>query len=643
MVGENLVVKSSDMEGQDFQIQRGDRLSSGSSDYMVLDFLGEGSFGKVTRCVELDTYKTVAIKIMKKRQQAMRDAQLEVSMLKKLRALDPDKCNLVRWNGCFNHRGHFCLEFEMLDISLRDFLKQRGFRGLSLSEIRPIMHQLATALAHLKSAGITHSDLKPDNIMMVDHVWQPLKVKIIDFGSAFETSGARSGSYIQTRWYRSPEVMLGLPYTEAIDVWSLGCVAAELFLGQPLYPGRNEYEMFSHIVRTQGPLPDHLLHCGRRTNMFFCKSSTNRHQWRLKTPAEYYGDNVSWSGETLTQPLRSLEDLQQISGSGRGTSAGNMANDLCRFVAMLKKLLQLDANQRITPRQLLQHPFISMSHLQELIPHRPNVQPCHKMMAVCHQTSDRGNTMSWSTHQPSRPQQASSTTACFARPSNPHQGHAFRHRDPAQAPRQGTNPTATTKRKGSSGGLSVPGQAEHSKPLQAQPSGHRSPAQAPQRGANPHPSCTSKRKRSSPRTLVQSNSVVAPPVYTEGPGSNQTSESQSRPQVKRRRVEEQTGEGPSHQARAEKKRKRADLPCGDDRHSARDTGLPDSKRARMVTKPRSNGAAARAQSTASTYRAESGTLSSVARTWYASFVPELLPSLPSQCSKRANPGPGRAT
>uniref|UniRef100_A0A668AGT3 Protein kinase domain-containing protein n=1 Tax=Myripristis murdjan TaxID=586833 RepID=A0A668AGT3_9TELE len=76
--------------GQDFQIQRGDRLSSGSSDYMVLDFLGEGSFGKVTRCVELDTYKTVAIKIMKKRQQAMRDAQLEVR--KQIRVLKGKKC-----------------------------------------------------------------------------------------------------------------------------------------------------------------------------------------------------------------------------------------------------------------------------------------------------------------------------------------------------------------------------------------------------------------------------------------------------------------------------------------------------------------------------------------------------------------------
>uniref|UniRef100_A0A668AR81 Protein kinase domain-containing protein n=1 Tax=Myripristis murdjan TaxID=586833 RepID=A0A668AR81_9TELE len=219
----------------------------------------------------------------------------------------------------------------MLDISLRDFLKQRGFRGLSLIDsviksmsVTVLTFQLATALAHLKSAGITHSDLKPDNIMMVDHVWQPLKVKIIDFGSAFETSGARSGSYIQTRWYRSPEVMLGLPYTEAIDVWSLGCVAAELFLGQPLYPGRNEYEMVS-----------------LQLNLF-------------PSPSVLIG--------FLFHSLKYMK-LYVLKYSKRKIHKGLIWAKL--------KLLQLDANQRITPRQLLQHPFISMSHLQELIPHRP--------------------------------------------------------------------------------------------------------------------------------------------------------------------------------------------------------------------------------------------------------------------------------
>lgn len=138
---------------------------------------------------------------------------------------------------------------------------------------------MATALLLLKSLGVVHSDLKPDNIMMVDQMNQPLKIKVIDFGLARHVSQTQRGSYFQPRFYRqvtgppaqfqykqpkgttkrcwyfifsslrSPEVILGLPYTPAIDMWSLGCIAAELFLGHVLYPGDCEYDMVS--VKTQ--------------------------------------------------------------------------------------------------------------------------------------------------------------------------------------------------------------------------------------------------------------------------------------------------------------------------------------------------------------------------------------------------------
>ena len=93
--------------------------------------------------------------------------------------------------------------------------------------------------------GLIHADLKPENIMLVDPVRQPYRVKVIDFGSASHVSKAVCNTYLQSRYYRAPEIVLGLPFSEAIDMWSLGCVIAELFLGWPLYPGSSEYDQVS--------------------------------------------------------------------------------------------------------------------------------------------------------------------------------------------------------------------------------------------------------------------------------------------------------------------------------------------------------------------------------------------------------------
>ena len=79
-----------------------------------------------------------------------------------------------------------------------------------------------------------------------------LLFQVIDFGSASHVSKAVCNTYLQSRYYRAPEIILGLPFCEAIDMWSLGCVVAELFLGWPLYPGSSEYDQIRYISQTQG-------------------------------------------------------------------------------------------------------------------------------------------------------------------------------------------------------------------------------------------------------------------------------------------------------------------------------------------------------------------------------------------------------
>uniref|UniRef100_A0A3B3Z6B5 Protein kinase domain-containing protein n=1 Tax=Periophthalmus magnuspinnatus TaxID=409849 RepID=A0A3B3Z6B5_9GOBI len=217
-------------------------LQNKTNTYEVLDFLGRGTFGQVVKCWKRGTGDVVAVKILKNHPSYARQGQIEVGILARLSGENADEHNLVRAFECFQHRSHTCLVFEMLEQNLYDFLKQNKFSPLPLKVIRPVLQQVATALKKLKSMGLIHADLKPENIMLVDPVRQPYRVKVIDFGSASHVSKAVCSTYLQSRYYRAPEVILGLPFCEAIDMWSLGCVIAELFLGWPLYPGALEYD-----------------------------------------------------------------------------------------------------------------------------------------------------------------------------------------------------------------------------------------------------------------------------------------------------------------------------------------------------------------------------------------------------------------
>ncbi|KAA8586107.1 hypothetical protein FQN60_007676 [Etheostoma spectabile] len=387
------------------QVAIGDWLCHGSSNYQVQSFLGQGTFGTVAKCMRMADKKTVAIKILKNHVASVTQAKQEVSALLKLRLLDSDKCNLVRWFRYFICRGYVCLEFEHLDKSLFDFMKERYFRPLLLKEIRPIVQQLATALGHLKAAGIIHADLKLANVMLVNHVREPFRVKVIDFGLAGDVSAAKRGSYIQTRHFRSPEIILGLPFTEAIDMWSLGCIAAALYLGTVLYPGSSEYDMIRYIVETQGQPPDNLLTKANKTGCFFQtlhKSTTSL--YKLKTPEQYYTETKIQPQETRRTRFSSLYDLINIRVISCEKPADTVAeySDLLMFLNMLIQMLELDAANRITPSQVLEHQFTSMHHMVSMYTASSHVQSCFEIMGVCQKkTSDSGKAVSGSLQQPS--------------------------------------------------------------------------------------------------------------------------------------------------------------------------------------------------------------------------------------------------
>ncbi|XP_034726151.1 homeodomain-interacting protein kinase 1 isoform X4 [Etheostoma cragini] len=393
--------KSSSSNGEgDYQLVQHEILCSVSCSYEVLEFLGRGTFGQVAKCWKRGTNEIVAIKILKNHPSYARQGQIEVGILNRLSAENADEYNFVRSYECFQHKGHTCLVFEMLEQNLYDFLKHSKFSPLPLRHIRPILQQVATALMKLKSLGLIHADLKPENIMLVDPLRQPYKVKVIDFGSASHVSKAVCSTYLQSRYYRAPEIILGLPFCEAIDMWSLGCVIAELFLGWPLYPGASEYDQIRYISQTQGLPAEYLLSAGTKTSRFFNRGPDSSYPlWRLKTPAEHEMEMGIKSKEARKYIFNCLDDMMQVNLSSHleGTDMLAEKADRREFIDLLKRMLRLDADKRITPTKTLGHPFVTMSHLMDY-PHSSHVKSCFQNMEICKRRSSYDNKSLYSTN-----------------------------------------------------------------------------------------------------------------------------------------------------------------------------------------------------------------------------------------------------
>ncbi|XP_077479972.1 homeodomain-interacting protein kinase 3 isoform X2 [Stigmatopora argus] len=375
----------------DYQVIQHEVLCSLKNTYEVLDFLGRGTFGQVVKCWKRGTGEVVAVKILKNHPSYARQGQIEVGILARLSGENADQHNLVRAFECFQHRSHTCLVFEMLEQNLYDFLKQNKFSPLPLKVIRPVLQQVATALKKLKSMGLIHADLKPENIMLVDPVRQPYRVKVIDFGSASHVSKAVCSTYLQSRYYRAPEIILGLPFCEAIDMWSLGCVIAELFLGWPLYPGALEYDQIRYISQTQGLPGEHLLNTGTKTARFFCRESDSPYAvWRIKSTDEHETETGMKSKEARKYIFSCLADIVHVNLVMNLEGSDLLAEkaDRREFVCLLKKMLLIDAEERIAPAEALSHSFVTMQHLLDF-PHSNHVKSCFHIMDIC---STRPNT-----------------------------------------------------------------------------------------------------------------------------------------------------------------------------------------------------------------------------------------------------------
>ncbi|KAH3916648.1 hypothetical protein HBI56_048430 [Parastagonospora nodorum] len=360
-----------DNEDSDYILYVNDILGSEESGhknrYLILDVLGQGTFGQVVKCQNLKTQEVVAVKVIKNRTAYFNQSMMEVSVLDLLnKQMDKnDDHHLLRLKDTFIHRQHLCLVFELLSVNLYELIKQNQFRGLSTTLVRVFAQQLINGLALLGKAKLIHCDLKPENILL-KNLESPI-IKIIDFGSACDERQTVY-TYIQSRFYRSPEVLLGLPYSAAIDMWSLGCIVVELFLGLPLFPGSSEYNQVSRITEMLGLAPHWMLEMGKQSGEFFEKSQDEygRKTYRLKSMEQYSREHNSkeqpskkyFSATTLPDIIKNYPMPRK--NMKQHEIEREMANRAA-FIDFAQGLLNLNPLERWTPAQAKLHPFITQA------------------------------------------------------------------------------------------------------------------------------------------------------------------------------------------------------------------------------------------------------------------------------------------
>jgi len=285
-------------------------------------------------------YGDVCVKIIKNNKEFYDQSLDEIKLLRLLAREDPTgKYGALHMHEYFYHKEHLFLVCELLKSNLHDHQRLGEQAGepkwFTLPRLQRICKQVLTTLAFVHDLGIIHCDLKPENILIES--FSQCLVKVIDFGSSCYTTDHLS-SYVQSRSYRAPEVMLGHAYDQRVDIWSLGCILAEMDTGYVLFQNESISSLFARIVGILGPIDSAFLAEGRHTKRHFAEVK----------PSEFIlYDRDRESGELdWLQPKRST--LRNRLHSGNDST----------FVDFLSKLLAVDPRKRPTAKEALQHPWL---------------------------------------------------------------------------------------------------------------------------------------------------------------------------------------------------------------------------------------------------------------------------------------------
>lgn len=365
-------IEGADKDGY-YKMRPGDPLGP---HYRIVNELGRGMFSNVARAEDMGTRKIVAVKIMRNNAALKKGGFTEIAILKKLNNADPeDKKHIIRFETHFVYRGHLCMVFENLDLNLREVVKKYGKdTGINLRAVQKYAQQIFIALAHMRKHDIIHADLKPDNILVSScHCQHSNKtgspfanieqvdesrtmLKICDLGTAIDRSDALTSAsevtpYLVSRFYRAPEVILGIPYTCAIDMWSIGCTLYELYTGKILFTGWTNNQMLKTIQEIRGSLAKIAKPKAARYYEFF----NYKDQFVSKEPSNNPDGHTLKIIPTFPQSTR----LRELLIAAAKETGEDRHDDLQAFIELISACLALNQDKRITPEDALRHRFFA--------------------------------------------------------------------------------------------------------------------------------------------------------------------------------------------------------------------------------------------------------------------------------------------
>ncbi|KAL3035283.1 hypothetical protein AAZX31_02G241400 [Glycine max] len=301
--------------------------------YYVTEYLGSAAFSRVVQAHDLQTGIDFCLKIIKNDKDFFDQSLDEIKLLKLVNKHDPaDKHHILRLYDYFYHQEHLFIVTELLRANLYEFQKFNQESGgeayFTLNRLQLITRQCLEALQYLHSLGIVHCDLKPENILIKSY--RRCEIKVIDLGSScFQTDNLCL--YVQSRSYRAPEVMLGLQYDEKIDLWSLGCILAELCSGEVLFPNDAVVMILARMIGMLGSIDMEMLVKGQETHKYFTK----------EYDIYYETDQL----EYIIPEESSLEQHLQVTDT--------------MFIDFVRYLLSINPKRRPSARQALRHPWLS--------------------------------------------------------------------------------------------------------------------------------------------------------------------------------------------------------------------------------------------------------------------------------------------
>ncbi|GAA6031783.1 hypothetical protein JCM8097_001988 [Rhodosporidiobolus ruineniae] len=379
--------KYSDAEGH-FIVRIGEVVTNTrhKKTYEIKKQLGQGTFGKVVSAVERPSGKKVALKIIRNVHKYQEAAKTEIRVLSKLSINDPDgskKC--IKLDSSFDFFGHTCLVTPLLSCSVFDFLKENNYEPFPLSHVQSFARQLLTSLAYVHGNAMIHTDLKPENILLEDNTsdeipgkrGKPRKIlrntgiQLIDFGSAtFEND--YHATVVSTRHYRAPEIILGMGWSYACDMWSIGCILVEFITGEALFQTHENLEHLAMMERVFGPMPADYARaatrvCPTASEWFKRGTAPSGSRGRSSSSQAPYVLNFpqASTAKSSTKFVRGMRSLDEIIKKYAGNEmAAAQFSDLC------SGLLQWDVKKRSTVQQALKHPFFSTSIVDEGNPRR---------------------------------------------------------------------------------------------------------------------------------------------------------------------------------------------------------------------------------------------------------------------------------